>query len=234
MALPPGTISRPGEGGLGPSRRSRDIQVSTSGLSHESGHDQYMHLVPLHYRYAELAPNDPQRLPLRDQLVRGYLPLAKRLAHRFARRGEPSDDLIQIAAVGLVHAVDRFEPHRGTHFLAYAEGYSRALTRISAKLVARRCDGSRGRAVHGPRRDPPGADSRPAQAGRYRASTLAMLPASALGSWMVGHMVRARVPQVMTGVLMGSAALACFGLVFALLTGKLPTLIARVQSRLTG
>ena len=66
------------------------------------------------------------------------------------------------------------------------------------------------------------------------ASTLAMLPASALGSWMVGHMVRARVPQVMTGVLMGSVALACFGLVFALLTGKLPTLIARVQSRLTG
>jgi peptidoglycan biosynthesis protein MviN/MurJ (putative lipid II flippase) len=66
------------------------------------------------------------------------------------------------------------------------------------------------------------------------ASTLAMLPASALGSWMVGHVVQARVPQVMTGLLMGSVALVCFGLVFALLTGKLPTLITRARSRLTG
>jgi peptidoglycan biosynthesis protein MviN/MurJ (putative lipid II flippase) len=66
------------------------------------------------------------------------------------------------------------------------------------------------------------------------ASTLAMLPASALGSWMVGHMVRARAPQVMTGLLMGSVALVCFGLVFAVLTGKLPTLIARVRARLPG
>ncbi|MGH3540582.1 MAG: lipid II flippase MurJ, partial [Pseudonocardiaceae bacterium] len=65
-------------------------------------------------------------------------------------------------------------------------------------------------------------------------STLAMLPASALGSWMVGHMVRARAPQVMTGLLMGSVALVCFGLVFAVLTGKLPTLIASVRSRLPG
>ncbi len=66
------------------------------------------------------------------------------------------------------------------------------------------------------------------------ASTLAMLPASALGSWMVGHMVQARVPQVLTGLLMGSVALVCFGLMFALLTGKLPTRIARVWSRLPG
>jgi hypothetical protein len=167
-------------------------------------------------------------------LVRGYLPLAKRLAHRFARRGEPSDDLIQIAAVGLVHAVDRFEPHRGTHFLAYAEGYSRALTRISRSWLLGDVTAAvvglfMVRAAIRPERivDP----RRLAVIG---ASTLAMLPASALGSWMVGHMVRARVPQVMTGVLMGSVALACFGLVFALLTGKLPTLIARVQSRLTG
>ncbi|MDQ4093264.1 MAG: hypothetical protein M3143_07635 [Actinomycetota bacterium] len=66
------------------------------------------------------------------------------------------------------------------------------------------------------------------------AATLAMLPASALGSWMVGHMVQDRIPQVMTGLLMGSVALACFGLVLAVLTGKLPTLIATVRSRLPG
>ncbi len=66
------------------------------------------------------------------------------------------------------------------------------------------------------------------------AATVAMLPASALGSWMVGHMVLDRAPQVMTGLLMGSVALACYGVVFAALTGKLPTLIARVRSRLPG
>jgi putative peptidoglycan lipid II flippase len=66
------------------------------------------------------------------------------------------------------------------------------------------------------------------------ASTLAMLPASALGSWMVGHMGLARVPQVMTSLLMGSVALVCFGLVFAMLTDKVPTLIASVRSRLPG
>jgi peptidoglycan biosynthesis protein MviN/MurJ (putative lipid II flippase) len=66
------------------------------------------------------------------------------------------------------------------------------------------------------------------------ASTLAMLPASALGSWMIGHMEQARAPQVLTGLLMGSVALVCFGLVFAVLTDKLPTLIASVRSRLSG
>jgi putative peptidoglycan lipid II flippase len=66
------------------------------------------------------------------------------------------------------------------------------------------------------------------------ASTLAMLPASVLGSWMVGHLVRARAPQVMTGLFMGSVALVCFGLVFAVLTNKLPMLVASVRSRLPG
>jgi peptidoglycan biosynthesis protein MviN/MurJ (putative lipid II flippase) len=66
------------------------------------------------------------------------------------------------------------------------------------------------------------------------ASTLAMLPASALGSWMIGHMEQDRAPQVMTGLLMGAVALVCFGLVFAVLTDKLPTLIASVRSRLSG
>lgn len=45
---------------------------------------------------------------------------AEHIARRFAGRGEPLEDLIQIATVGLINAIDRFEPGRGSHFLAFA------------------------------------------------------------------------------------------------------------------
>ncbi|HYZ35958.1 MAG TPA: SigB/SigF/SigG family RNA polymerase sigma factor [Pseudonocardiaceae bacterium] len=71
-------------------------------------------------RFAELASDDPQRPRLREALIRGYLPVAEHIARRFAGRGEPVEDLIQVATVGLVNAVDRFDPARGSHFLAFA------------------------------------------------------------------------------------------------------------------
>jgi RNA polymerase sigma-B factor len=46
--------------------------------------------------------------------------VAAHIARRFAGRGEPLEDLIQVATVGLVNAVDRFEPARGSHFLSFA------------------------------------------------------------------------------------------------------------------
>ena len=61
-------------------------------------------------RYAILAADDPDRQQLREQLISGYLPLAERLARRFAGRGEPLEDLVQVASVGLIYAVGRFEP----------------------------------------------------------------------------------------------------------------------------
>jgi RNA polymerase sigma-B factor len=82
--------------------------------------DEYAHLVPLQRRYAQISADDPARSQLRDQLISGYLPVAEHIARRFAGRGEPLDDLIQVAIVGLINAVDRFEPHRGSHFLAFA------------------------------------------------------------------------------------------------------------------
>lgn len=82
--------------------------------------DEYAHLVPLQRRYAELAPGDPARRRGRDQLINGYLPVAEHIARRFAGRGEPLDDLIQVATVGLINAVDRFEPARGSNFLSFA------------------------------------------------------------------------------------------------------------------
>jgi RNA polymerase sigma-B factor len=57
---------------------------------------------------------------LRDQLIEAHLGLAEYLARRFSNRGEPLDDLVQVASVGLLKAVDRFEPDRGVEFSTYA------------------------------------------------------------------------------------------------------------------
>ena len=81
---------------------------------------EYAHLVGLHRRYAELAAEDPERQQLREQLISGYLPVAKHIARRFVSRGEPLEDLAQVAAVGLINAVDRFEPARGSDFFSFA------------------------------------------------------------------------------------------------------------------
>jgi RNA polymerase sigma-B factor len=78
------------------------------------------HLVALQRRYARLAGDDPQRPRVREELIRGYLSVAEHLARRFAGRGEPLDDLVQVAAIGLINAVDRFEPDRGVNFLSFA------------------------------------------------------------------------------------------------------------------
>jgi RNA polymerase sigma-B factor len=55
----------------------------------------------------------------RDRRIEAYLPLVRALARRFAWRGEPLDDLIQAGCIGLIHAVDRYDPVRGS-FEAYA------------------------------------------------------------------------------------------------------------------
>jgi RNA polymerase sigma-B factor len=57
---------------------------------------------------------------LRDELVAAHIGLAQYLARRFANRGETLDDLTQVASIGLVKAVDRFDPARGVEFSTYA------------------------------------------------------------------------------------------------------------------
>lgn len=56
----------------------------------------------------------------REELVRHYLPLATRLARRYRGAWEPSEDLKQVASVGLLKAIDRHDPARGTSFQAFA------------------------------------------------------------------------------------------------------------------
>src|ERR1700704_588258 len=63
---------------------------------------------------------DTGDLGLRDELVAPHLGLAEYLARRFANRGEPLDDLVQVASLGLLKAVDRFDPGRGVEFSTYA------------------------------------------------------------------------------------------------------------------
>lgn len=65
-------------------------------------------------------PDGPERQALRDELVRLWLPMAERIAVRFRGRGEALEDLYQVAALGLVKAVDHYDPARGRAFEAYA------------------------------------------------------------------------------------------------------------------
>jgi len=58
-------------------------------------------------------------LGARERLIEAYLPLARSLARRFAHRGERVEDLVQVGSIGLIKAVDRFDPERGD-LAAYA------------------------------------------------------------------------------------------------------------------
>ena len=57
---------------------------------------------------------------LREQLVHRYLPLARYVAGQYARGSEPFDDLLQVASVGLLKAIDRYDPDNGAAFSSYA------------------------------------------------------------------------------------------------------------------
>lgn len=69
-------------------------------------------------RFAELAgARSPQ---VRSELIVEHLYLARRVAARFSRRSHPFDDLVQVASLALVKAVDRFRPELGNQFVSYA------------------------------------------------------------------------------------------------------------------
>src|SRR5215204_464556 len=66
---------------------------------------------------ARLRAGDPLA---REAMIRRHLPLARRLAWRYAYTGESIEDLVQIASLGLVKAVDRWDPDRGFAFTSFA------------------------------------------------------------------------------------------------------------------
>ncbi len=86
----------------------------------ESAREDYSHLGPLLVELAGLPADDPRRAVLRDKLVAGYLPVVRHIARRFGGRGEPLDDIEQAGTLGLLGALDRFDPDRGIDFLSFA------------------------------------------------------------------------------------------------------------------
>ncbi|MFD0585140.1 RNA polymerase sigma factor SigF [Dactylosporangium darangshiense] len=69
---------------------------------------------------ADLPAGSPDRARIRSRIVELYLPLAEYLARRFRNRGEPADDLNQVANLGLIKSVDGYDPSRGAAFTSYA------------------------------------------------------------------------------------------------------------------
>lgn len=82
-----------------------------------SGYDD---VTTLFEELAAAAPESGRRAALRTELINRCIPLADHIARKFSGRGEPFDDLTQVARVGLVHAVDRFDISRGSNFLSFA------------------------------------------------------------------------------------------------------------------
>ncbi|MBF6236752.1 RNA polymerase sigma factor SigF [Nocardia otitidiscaviarum] len=93
------------------SRTDQPLRAST---------DSYDNIEPWFEKLAALAPDDPHRAEIREQIMHLCLPLAEHIARRFAGRGEEFEDLHQIATLGLVLAVDRFDVSRGSGFLSFA------------------------------------------------------------------------------------------------------------------
>jgi len=70
--------------------------------------------------FAGTAADDPSRPALRERAIEAWLPLAQHLGRRYRSRGEPLDDLVQVAIVGLIKAVDRYDNGRGVEFPGFA------------------------------------------------------------------------------------------------------------------
>jgi RNA polymerase sigma-B factor len=82
--------------------------------------NEYADVPDMFRELAGLAAGSPEFQRHRDKIVERCLPLADHIARRFEGRGEPRDDLVQVARVGLVNAVARFDVETGSDFVSFA------------------------------------------------------------------------------------------------------------------
>lgn len=82
--------------------------------------ESYEGLEPQLAELALLPAGDPRRARLRGDIIAAALPLGSHIASRYGGRGADPEDLEQVAAVGVVLAVDRFDPGRGSTFIGFA------------------------------------------------------------------------------------------------------------------
>src|SRR5690606_6294674 len=97
-------------------RRQRRSVTRNTGRSS----DEYADVTETLRTLLALEEGDPGRIRIRDAVVERCLPLAEHIARRFDGRGEAFEDLLQVARLGLVNAVDRFDPERGSDFVSFA------------------------------------------------------------------------------------------------------------------
>jgi len=98
------------------------VEAVTDPTGEASGGSQSIE-VQVHRLVTEarrLPVGDPRRRTLEDRAVQAALPLARTMALRYRQRGEPLEDLVQVAALGVVRSVYDYDPDRGSGFLAYA------------------------------------------------------------------------------------------------------------------
>lgn len=81
---------------------------------------EYADVPEMFRELATLGTGSPEFQRKRDRIVERCLPLADHIARRFDGRGEPRDDLVQVARVGLVNAVIRFDVETGSDFVSFA------------------------------------------------------------------------------------------------------------------
>ncbi|MBE1548086.1 RNA polymerase sigma-B factor [Mycobacterium sp. OAS707] len=127
---------------VAPSTRTTTPRPAPVSRRHDVG--EYDDVVEKFRRLATLPPGSTAWKHQREAIVVRCLPLAEHIARRFNNRGMESDDLVQVARIGLVAAVDRFDVENGAHFASFA------IPTITGEL--RRHFRDRGWAVRVPRR----------------------------------------------------------------------------------
>jgi RNA polymerase sigma-B factor len=94
--------------------------VTTSSSQGSRSNSEYADVIDMFRELASLTEGSAKHTRQRDRIVERCLPLADHIARRFDGRGEPRDDLIQVARVGLVNAVIRFDVDAGSDFVSFA------------------------------------------------------------------------------------------------------------------